>query len=70
LWITQYNDSDFSVFQILLIDEIVVVRQKHVKSSLFGNGNKSPFLKVSQPSCFASLTLWPLRKDRNGRGVP
>ena len=59
------HDRQFAALQILLVRQICVGREKHLKPSFLGC-----FQQVTQPCALASLTIWPCSAREMPLGVP
>ncbi len=70
LRIPEHDDSDRAARQILLVADVLVRGDLHVKAGGFCSDKQFAILNVSQPCAFACRTVWPVMKDCRGAGVP
>ena len=63
------NDCDGPAGHVLLMPYVLVGGQEDLETGVLGGGQQVAVFSVSQCSCAAVRTVWPVRNSRIGTGV-
>jgi hypothetical protein len=63
------DDGNGPTGQVPLMLQVLVRSEEDLETGMLAAVNRSPFFSLSQCSCAAVGTVWPIRNSRIGTGV-